>query len=59
MKEQKQMKEMANENLTFKPVINKPRTRAHPEFQGNHNPAMNSVGMQKYMERVQKANKLK
>ena len=52
LKEQKQMQEMANENLTFKPVINKPRTRADPAYQGNQTTAMNTVGMQKYMERV-------
>ena len=57
--------EQQNQELTFKPQINKPKAR------GNRNAVTNvsgnggaltpgqTAGMKKYMERVQKANKLK
>jgi len=53
-----------NEELTFKPQINKPKGRGNrniTHISGN-NAALTpgqSAGMKKYMERVQKANKLK
>ena len=45
------MKEAQDENLTFKPVINRKKigTAVQPS----------TVGMQKYMERIEKAKKLK
>ena len=49
------MKEEDDQNLTFKPNINKPRTRATLQT----NQPQVDKGMQKYMKRVQYANKLK
>ena len=48
------MKELSDDNLTFKPNINKPSKRV-----GNSNTAPNSRGMAKYMEKIERANKLK
>ena len=50
----KKEKEDKDANLTFQPALHKntPATRKVPV-------QPSSVGMQKYMERVQKANKLK
>lgn len=64
------MKEQQNENLTFKPQINKPKSRAlrnnaiGPQSSGGQGSVSGmtqnqTAGMKKYMERVQKANKLK
>ena len=49
---QKQAKEAANEELTFKPQINKAKRVGKQAVGG-------TAGLDKYMERVQKANKLK
>ena len=48
------MKELDDQNLTFKPNLNKPKTRAQmaPNTQADR-------GMQKYLQRVDYANKLK
>jgi hypothetical protein len=51
---QKQMKELSDDNLTFKPNINKPKPRI-----GAGATAPNSRGMAKYMEKVERANKMK
>ena len=51
---QKQMKELSDDNLTFKPNITKPvKTRMGTGI------APNNRGMAKYMEKVERANKLK
>lgn len=47
------MKELSDDNLTFKPNINKPKQRMTGAT------APNSRGMAKYMEKVERANKLK
>jgi len=46
------MREVEDENLTFKPQINRKK-------RDNNNVQPSTVGMQKYMERVEKAKKLK
>jgi hypothetical protein len=63
--QQKELLEQQNEELTFKPQINKPKTRAARNAAGNASAPNGAstpgqrAGMKKYMERVQKANKLK
>ena len=49
---QKEQKEISNENLTFKPNINRPK---RPQAASN----LNNAGMQKYLEKIEKAKKLK
>ena len=53
MQVQKEIKERENEDLTFKPQIN----RTKPVRGSNQN--LKNAGMDKYMERINKAKKLK
>lgn len=49
---QKELKEQNNEDLTFKPQINRAKPRQAPG-------PVNNKGMDKYMEKINKAKKLK
>lgn len=48
---QKELKEQNNEELTFKPKINRMKPKQEEQI--------NNKGMDKYMERINKAKKLK
>mmetsp|Transcript_29531 Transcript_29531/g.44941 ORF Transcript_29531/g.44941 Transcript_29531/m.44941 type:complete len:115 (-) Transcript_29531:301-645(-) len=52
------MLEMNNEELTFKPNLSKTKHRLAGS-RGSTSTQPNAAGLQKYLERVQKANKLK